>query len=263
MEELQAQDVTGVILLGTFGMLLLVGSMGLFVLMYQKRVLKEKQDQARRELLYQNQMIQLQLESQENERKRIGADLHDSLGSLLWGAKVNASFIQRSAMLSGESLTSYNELIQILDDSIHAMRRISWELSPEAFQYTGLTESVKKLCQQFNGKGVAIQFQETGHREWNTLEALQVFRIIQELVSNAVKHSKASSILVSLAWDNEFLLVHVQDDGVGFILDKKRKGIGWWNIEQRVKQLQASITIGETPSLKGTHVFIKIPLAHG
>lgn len=263
MEELQTHDIPGVILLGSFGMLLLVGSMGLFILVYQKRILREKQLQAKRELSYQNQMIQLQIESQENERKRIGADLHDSLGSLLWGAKVNANFIQRSASLSGESLNSYNELVQILDNSIQIMRRISWELSPEAFQYTGLSESVKKLCGQLNGKGVSIDFYENAHVEWNSIEALHVFRIIQELISNSVKHAQASLISVSFNWNSNFLDLEVIDDGIGFKLERNRKGIGWWNIEQRVKQLQGSISIGETTSAKGTHVFVKIPLTNG
>src|ERR1041385_3393860 len=107
MDQLQEQDIPTIILLGSVGMLLLVGAMGLFILMYQKRMLKEKQERAMQELNYQNQMIKLQLESQEQERKRIGADLHDSLGSLLWGAKVNASFIQRSVKLDEPAHTSY------------------------------------------------------------------------------------------------------------------------------------------------------------
>ncbi|MBX2958290.1 MAG: hypothetical protein KF846_19170 [Cyclobacteriaceae bacterium] len=87
MEAVQTHHITWIILLGTLGMLLLVGFMGLFILLYQKRMLKEREMRAARELEYQSQMIQLQLESQEQERKRIGADLHDSLGSLLWGPK--------------------------------------------------------------------------------------------------------------------------------------------------------------------------------
>src|ERR1041385_5615570 len=116
MGELQQQqDIPSIILLGTLGMLLLIGSIGLFILFYQKRMLAEKQKRITQELDYQNQMIKMQIESEERERKRIGADLHDSLGSLLWGAKVNASFIQRFG-ISEEVLTSFNDLNQILDE---------------------------------------------------------------------------------------------------------------------------------------------------
>ena len=151
MDALQEQDIPFVILLGTVGMLLLIGFMALFILMYQKRMLKEKQKRVQQELDYQNQMIRLQFESQEQERKRIGANLHDSLGSLLWGAKVNASLIQRSHELKDHALDAYKELNQILDESIEEVRRISWELTPEAFHYSGLSESIKKLCARLNG----------------------------------------------------------------------------------------------------------------
>src|SRR6185369_7791764 len=125
-----------IILLGSVGMLLLIGCIGLFILIYQKRMLEEKQKRITQELDYQNQMIKMQIESEERERKRIGADLHDSLGSLLWGAKVNASYIQRLGVAE-DVVTSFKDLNQILDESISVVRRISWELTPEAFHYSG------------------------------------------------------------------------------------------------------------------------------
>src|SRR6267154_655965 len=123
MDSLQEQDIPTVILLGTVGMLLLIGCMALFVLIYQKRMIREKQKRVQQELDYQIKMIRLQFESQEQERKRIGANLHDSLGSLLWGAKVNASFIQKSMEKDDSTTASYQELNQILDESIEAVRR--------------------------------------------------------------------------------------------------------------------------------------------
>src|SRR2546430_1610671 len=110
MGQLQGQDVPTLVFLGSISILLLIGGLGFFILMYQKRTLKEKQERAMQELNYQSQMIKLQLESQEQERKRIGADLHDSLGSLLWGAKVNVSFIQKSIGAKESAMSSYQEL---------------------------------------------------------------------------------------------------------------------------------------------------------
>ena len=260
MDELQGQDIPTIILLGTFGILLLVGCIGVFVLLYQKRMLEEKQKRTTQELEYQNLMIKLQLESQEQERKRIGADLHDSLGSLLWGAKVNASFIQRSMDIKDHVLTSFNELNQILEESIGVIRRISWELTPEAFHYSGLSESVKKLCGRLDGKGQSIVFLEEGTRHWNDERALQAFRITQELLNNALKHSGASTIKVSIAWGEEDLDLNVEDNGSGIVLDQGKKGVGLWNINQRVNQLKGKIDIGNPPIEKGTQIHIKIPL---
>jgi signal transduction histidine kinase len=260
MDAIHEQDIPTVILLGTVGMLLLIGCMALFILMYQKRILKEKQKRALQELDYQSKMIRLQFESQEQERKRIGANLHDSLGSLLWGAKVNASLIQRSIELNDKALDSYKELTQILDDSIEEVRRISWELTPEAFHYSGLSQSVKKLCARLNGPNQKIEMSEVGGRLWNDERGLQVYRIAQELITNAHKHSGASIVNVSLTWTDQNLNMVVDDNGTGFDPNKERKGVGLWNIEQRVKQLNAKIKIGKSPMSNGVEICIDIPL---
>lgn len=260
MDQLQEQDIPTLILLGSVGTLLLVGGMGLFILTYQKRMLKEKQERAMQELNYQSQMIKLQLESQEQERKRIGADLHDSLGSLLWGAKVNVSFIQKSVGKDESASTSYQELNQILDESIETVRRIAWELTPQAFHYAGLSASVTKLCDRLNGKGIEIRFAEENSQQWNDDRALQVFRIIQELISNAIKHSGANYLGVSMNWLNETLNIIVADNGTGFKSETEKKGVGLWNINQRINQLNGKINIGNPPTGTGLEISLEIPL---
>ncbi|MBI1767876.1 MAG: hypothetical protein HY015_09990 [Bacteroidetes bacterium] len=262
MDQLQEQDIPTIILLGSVGMLLLIGGIGLFILIYQKRILKEKQERAMQELDHQSRMIKLQLESQEQERKRIGADLHDSLGSLLWGAKVNASFIQRSVEMKDSAMTSYQELNQILDESIDVVRRIAWELTPEAFHYSGLSESVTKLCHRLDGKGIEIIFKEEDSQLWNDDRALQVFRIIQELISNAVKHSGATSLSILMKWMEAQMKIIVTDNGTGFKSGKDQKGVGLWNIDQRVKQLRGKISIGNPPTGSGVEINLEIPLNH-
>lgn len=214
------------------------------------------------ELDHQNNMIKLQLESQEQERKRIGADLHDSLGSLLWGAKVNASFIQKSIGMNESTTASYQELNQILDESIESVRRIAWELTPEAFHYSGLSASVTKLCDRLDGKGIKISFEEEGSRLWNDDRALQAFRVVQELVSNAVKHSGAASLSISMKWIEEKLKIIVTDNGTGFKSSEGQKGVGLWNVNQRVNQLKGKISIGHPPTGSGVEINLEIPLSH-
>jgi two-component system, NarL family, sensor kinase len=262
MATLSSEDVISIIALGTVGMLILIGGIALFILVYQKKVLHEKQKQALLEMEYQNNMITMQLQSQEQERKRIGADLHDSLGSLLWGAKINAAFIQRTVDLQGEAKASHNELIQILDKSLTTVRRIAWELTPEAFHHAGFSQSIADLCNQLNGKGLDAKFVETGSHYWNDHDALQAYRIVQELVSNVLKHAKATMVTVSIYWRETTLEINVQDDGIGFKLGDKRAGVGWWSIEQRAKHLKAEIRIGDSTTSQGTTVTLNIPLNH-
>ena len=260
MGKLQEQDIPTLILLGTLGMLLLIGGIGLFLLVYQKRVLKEKQRRTAQELDFQSRMIKLQLESQEHERKRIGADLHDSLGSLLWGAKVNAAFIQRSISMNDEIEISFKDLSQILDEGVEVVRRIAWELTPEAFQYSGLSASISKLCERFNGKGIEIRIRENDIRLWNDDRALQVFRVIQELISNTIKHSGASVLELVISWFENEIQIGVRDNGSGLKRELNQKGVGLWNVDQRIRQLGGEIQIGHPPIGTGVEINIRIPL---
>lgn len=263
MEALHAEQITWIILLGTFGMLLLVGFMGLFILLYQKRMLKERQLKAARELEYQSQMIQLQLESQEQERKRIGADLHDSVGSLLWGAKVHASLVQRTGNLGTDALEAHQELVKILDESLETVRKIAWELTPDAFHFTGLSGSLKKLCQQLDGKPIQISFVEHEPKPWNDDRALLVFRILQELISNTFKHSGATELSIVMDWQANNLIIHFKDNGKGLSGKVERKGVGLWNVEQRIKQLKAEFKMDSSGDETGVRITMKIPLSNG
>src|SRR5688572_31598822 len=197
MAELPQGEVIYIIVLGTLGMLSLVVVIAIFIMIYQKRMLQEQEKRRIMDLEYQQVMIESQIDSQEVGRKRIAADLHDSIGSLLWAAKLNIGFLGRSLDLGGELKDSYNETMKILDQSIDSVKRISWELTPEAFQHTGLSSSIKELCSRLDGKGLSLMFQEMGSGIfWKDDRALMVYRIVQELINNAVKHAKAKRIKV-------------------------------------------------------------------
>ncbi len=262
MATLQEREIVSLIALGSTGILALVIGIAVFLITYQRRMLKAQKREQQREGEYQQRMLQMQLESQEAERTRIAADLHDSVGSLLWGAKLAAVSLDRSGENDMQRTALHNELMDILDQSIHTVKQISWELTPEAFQYSGLSASVATLCKRFDGKGMAVQFDENEERIWKGNEALLVFRVIQELLSNSIKHAKADRLIIRFEWKKEFLTVEAIDDGVGLQLGEQRNGVGWWNIQQRVKLLKATIEVVEVPIGTGTHVKLQIPLPH-
>ena len=256
-----AQDQLILLLsIGTIGVLLLTVFIILFFFTYQRKMFISQHEKQKRELEFQRQMVEAQLDSQEKERVRIASDLHDSLGSLLWGAKVNATYIERTSSRRDESRESHQELMGALDHAIGVVRRIAWELTPEAFHQTGLSESLSTLCDRVNGKGLKAVFKEEGSRLWQDDRALQTFRIAQELVSNCIKHAQATELSIHLTWSTNKLIVRVEDDGVGFKLGETRSGVGWWNIEQRARQLKAEITMGKTPPAPGSSIQVTIPL---
>lgn len=259
MAELPDHEIVYIVIIGSLGMLTLLVGFVLFIFAHQKRMLMEQEKRRQMDVDFQTKMIQLQIDSTEAERKRIAADLHDSIGSLLWAAKLNLAFLGRSANFSNELKDSYSETLSILDQSVEGVRRISWELTPEAFSHTGLSASIKELTTRLNGKGQRMIFVETGDSVfWNDDAALMVFRIVQELVNNAVKHSKASQIEIQLTWTASTLMVSVSDDGVGFSLNKEfRSGIGWWNITNRSAKIGATLVVNENIA-KGSAVTLTV-----
>lgn len=262
MAGIPQHEIVFLVLIGSAGMLFLIGGIAMFMAVYQKRMLQSRELQFEREKEYRAKMVQMQLESQEAERKRIAADLHDSVGSLLWAAKLTASYIARLTSLQGEQKSSHEELMDILDQSISTVKRIAWELTPEVFQYAGLSESLSSLCHRFNDKGgLQVSFEEVGDNfVWNDSRALYVYRIVQELISNSVKHSNGSSLTVHLSWKAHLLWVEVSDNGKGFTLEKDREGVGWWNIYQRSNQLNATVDVGQLAGGTGSLVRLTVPL---
>jgi len=262
MAELSQAEVVYIIIIGSLGMLMLITGFAVFITVYQKRMIQEQEKRRVIELEYQQKMIQSQIDSQEVERKRIAADLHDSIGSLLWAAKLNIAFLGRSFDFNGELKDSYSETMKILDQSIDSVKRISWELTPEAFQHTGLSSSIKEMCLRLDGKGQLLHFEENGNTIfWRDDRALMVFRIIQELVNNAVKHAKANIINVTLSWKAQDLIILVEDDGIGFKLNEKvRNGVGWWNITHRAKKIDAAIEVKKKHP--GAAIELTVPMLH-
>ena len=261
MEKLQNGEVVYIIVIGTLGMLMLIAGFAAFIALYQKRMMQEQEKRRLMDIEFQNKMIQLQIDSTETERKRIAADLHDSIGSLLWAAKLNIAFLGRSVDFSGELKNSYSETMKMLDQSVDSVRRISWELTPEAFNHTGLVSSIKELCTRIDGKGQKVICEENGRSVfWKDDRALMVYRIIQELLNNAVKHAKASAIKVKLQWNPKTLEIQVSDDGIGFVLNEKvRSGVGWWNITNRSNKINAKLLVKKNIP-KGSAIELTVPL---
>ncbi len=250
-------------IVGTTGVLFLAIFIIFIFFIYQKRMFAAQQQKQQMELEFQQRMAQLHFESQEQERTRIASDLHDSLGSLLWGAKVNASFVERSLPMNPQIKEAFTEITKSLDTAAHTIRRIAWELTPEAFHHSGLSASLMGLCQGIDGKGITVTLNETGHsRIWNTDRALQIFRIAQELISNCVKHAKATTIQINLHWTEKSMTLEVTDNGIGFNLHENRRGVGWWNIQHRVNHIHAQINIGHPPIGTGTQITILVPFDH-
>ena len=250
--------------IATAGMLLLVGAIITFVVFYQKRMLQEQFKRQAIEFDYQQKMMQAELESQESERRKLAADLHDSIGGMLSTIRVGISTMAK-ALPNPQSI---DETKQMLDDTIASVRRISRDLMPSTLEKFGLMYAIKELCERFEQTSkITIRFSENGDiPKLDSQRELMIFRIAQELLNNAVKHSEATQINVSTRLGNAIELV-VEDNGIGFDADFFRtqaagnKGLGLYSIENRARLLGGEITF-EKGRTRGSKTTLTAPVAH-
>jgi two-component system NarL family sensor kinase len=239
------QSVSNFALIFTFatvGMLVLAGSIILFVVFYQKKMIQEQLKRQLLELDYQQKMMEAALESQENERRRVAADLHDSIGAMLSTIRVGITTKQINDPQSLELPK------QMLDDTISSVRRISRDLMPSTLEKFGFAQAVKEMCERFQATALMpIHWHETGEiRAMDKNRELMLFRIVQELINNALKHSQATEITITASGGDEIVL-SVEDNGIGFDPDtfktpkQNGQGLGLFNIENRARVLGAKV----------------------
>ena len=199
------------------------------------------------------------LRGQEEERNRMARDLHDGLGGLLSGVKLQLGAMKGNLILSEEMGRSFNNALNKLDESINEMRRVAHNMMPEALLKLGLQQALQDYCDGLSESG---NFRITGefHGLEKRLDAsteVVVYRIVQELLNNAVKHSGADQILAQVMRQELALTITVEDNGKGYeVADPDSKvGAGLRNIRSRVDYLKGQLDIQSIPG-KGTSIHI-------
>jgi PAS domain S-box-containing protein len=223
-------------------------------------------DLARQRQLHQTALLQATVEAQEKTCRRISRDLHDGLGQLLTAARFNLQALiqQQINQLSTEAKQIIDSIQKLLEDAVHETRTLSHSLMPRLLVDFGLVPAIENLCKQLApGLRPRINFQV--HHFTQRLPAeyeIALYRIIQELLNNAIKYSQAGTIDIQIFYTMYLLTVIVEDDGIGFEISDSRltyKGAGIANIESRIQLLGGQFTIDSAPG-SGTIAVIEIPL---
>lgn len=194
------------------------------------------------------------------ERKRISAELHDDLG-----AQLSATKMFLSDLRSGVGINSKNELldnsIKLLDNSISDLRKIMDDLHTSTLQEKGLIAATEELVNKMNYlQNIRFHLAHHGldHRLNPKIEH-QLFRITQELINNTMKYAQASNVTIEfLIRDNRVVLTY-EDDGVGFDIEKARRGYGLSNISSRVLSMEGTVDFDSQPGA-GSRTFVEIPI---
>lgn len=167
-------------------------------------------------------------------------------------------------ILTPENAQAFERSIDMLDSSIKEMRRVAHNMMPEMLVKYGLNVAMKEFCHEIDRSGVVrINYQSIGMNDSDIEQttAITVYRIVQELVNNAIKHAAASHVVVQLQLSERLLSVTVEDNGKGFdtALLQSARGMGWSNIRNRVDFLKGKIDVHSAPD-KGTSVLMEIGL---
>ena len=214
----------------------------------------------RRYMKLQREKIFAEITIRENERKRIANDLHDSLGPLLSAVKLNISNVDVGVPADRVIL---DKTAVYLDEIISSMRRISHDLLPSTLERKGLLEAVREFIQQVNNKqSVNIQLYIVKEIQVPKDKEIHIFRMLQEIVHNTIKHAQAKNLQIGFSEENGHLLCLTKDDGKGFDREKAltaSQGLGLRSLESRCEILNGILTLESSPDA-GTNYFIKIPV---
>lgn len=198
------------------------------------------------------------LKGEEQERARLAKDLHDGLSGMLSGVKYSLQDMKGNLIMTPNNQQAFERSMDMLDSSIKEMRRVAHNMMPEVLVRYGLDTALKDYTAEINkNKLLNVVYQSMGleNSAMEQSDALAVYRIVQELLNNVIKHAGASEVLVQLLRENGKLVVNVEDNGKGFdiSLTTGSAGMGWNNIRSRAELLKGTIDIHAEPG-KGTAV---------
>jgi PAS domain S-box-containing protein len=244
-------------------------SAGKFISGNRKKIIGAVRDitdrlQAENKIRALNQQL---IKAQENERNRIAGHLHDHVAQDLSSLKIGLeTLFDHQCEVPAEIGTKICELSKILQDSISAVRDLSYDLHPPGMDQLGLVRTVNQYCEDFSEKNdVSVDFYTAGMKDlkldFDT--EINLYRLIQEGLNNIKKHAKASHVVIRLVASSPNIILRIEDNGQGFDVERrlarsfKEKRLGLFGMEERVSLLEGTMRIKSQPS-KGTSLFIEV-----
>ncbi|AZB01858.1 hypothetical protein EG359_20680 [Chryseobacterium joostei] len=198
------------------------------------------------------------LDGEERERERIARDLHDGLGGMLAGVKINFSTWSANH-LDAEKDKEFYKILRQLDNSVSELRHVARNLMPESLLNFGLETAINDLCEFYKRKDLEIDFQAINIEKNLPLNIqLNIYRIVQELLANAIKHAEAANILLQCSQSGKNFFITIEDNGKGFEnnAEQKTKSMGLRNLKNRVDYLKGNMEISSDN--QGTTINIEL-----
>lgn len=252
---------------GTFGMLLMAFAIIFFVVIYQRRLFAQQERMQKLDLETQQALLKASIQGQEEERERIAQDLHDEVGANLSTIKLYVGRLVSSLVTDADD--PGNPLIDqtnaMVDETIQSVRHISHNLLPPVLKEFGLIEAIQDKFDKINHTGLIKTYFMHNSPTFRIpkFQELILYRVVQEMVNNTIKHAQASYMQLEIHYTEESLELVFQDDGVGFDLQKLNgqhdvthsNGLGLQGIKSRISVLGGALEYDSAPG-QGTRINI-------
>jgi len=240
----EIKSLSAQLLFGVTGMILLTAFLIIFFVVYQRRLLDQQERNNKIEIDYQKSLLNAGIIAQEAERKRYAVDLHDGVGGVLSAIKL---YVQRlHPDLPPEEFSLMREkALEAIAETILEVRSVTNDLLPQSLERVGLITSCRGLCKKIADiKAIEIDFQCNEKRRFHQNREKAVFRIVQELTNNTLKHSDANQLKLYFYFQSTYLRVRYSENGPGFTpnnsaVQDPRQGLGLKGIASRIAFLNA------------------------
>ena len=241
-----------VLLVSTLLVLFIVLALIILFTVFQKKknslVEKQKADKKR----FEKEIAETQIEIREETLRNISWELHDNIGQLLTLAKIQ---------LQNASKENIKEVSETITKGLTEVRALSKLINPEAIKNINLKEAVQLEIDRFNRLNFITSALDIlgDEQEIDKKHSIIIFRMLQEFFSNTIKHSRAKKLNVTLNYGESILVITAKDNGIGFVTDSKKEGIGLINIKNRAKLIGAEAVFSSEEN-KGTMLKIEYKL---
>lgn len=267
MTTLNPEQIRWAVFIASLAMLMMAIFVITFVIYYQKKQLEQEKKMRDIEKNYQRMLLETALSSEEAERRRIAQDLHDDIGTMLSLTKLSLNQLNKTVVKDDPrtdfTLTKAQSLVE---ETIIHVRRITRDLVPTTLEQFGLVAAIDEFIHRL-GDNLPLSFRfecdaEDIPRQSPKVE-LALYRIMQELVNNAIKHSNGDEIEIDLHIDKGKLELQVTDNGKGFdaqvMKTSEQSGLGLRNIESRLSVINGKV-LYHKPGIRGSRARVQIPV---
>ncbi len=233
-------------------------ALGMHVLQGLTATLEHRVEERTRQV---NELTERLITAGEVERERLSRDLHDSVAQTLWYAKIAA---ENNAGILPEDQKP-GELVELLDKAISEVRMIAYGLRPPELDKLGFIPAISQCCKDFSDRtGIILDFEAHGVDNVRLSSVIEVnlYRVLQEALNNIQQHAQASTLRVRLAGSFPWVILRVEDNGVGFDVDRERDAsdghMGLRNMEERMRLLGGTMRVRSAPG-DGTRLVFEVP----